>query len=113
MPKIFSKNINYCHYFFEVFIYLAMLCLSRDTWESLVGACGIQFPDQGANPGPLHWEHGVLATGPPGKSPLFLIDKLYANLSESESCSGESDSLQPQGLPGSSVHGILQARILE
>ena len=24
-----------------------------------------------------------------------------------------SDSLQPHGLPGSSVHGILQARILE
>ena len=25
------------------------------------------FPDQGCNPGPLHWEHGILATGPPGK----------------------------------------------
>ena len=34
----------------------------------LVAACGIEFPDQGSNPGPLHWEHGVLATGPPGKS---------------------------------------------
>ena len=22
-------------------------------------ACGIQFPDQGSNPGPLHWEHGL------------------------------------------------------
>ena len=37
--------------------------------ELLVAACGIQFPDQGSNPGPLHWECGVLATGPPGKSP--------------------------------------------
>ena len=36
--------------------------------EVLVAACGIQFPDQGWNPGPLHWEHGVLATGPPEKS---------------------------------------------
>ena len=25
------------------------------------------IPDQGLNPGPLHWEHGVLATGLPGK----------------------------------------------
>ena len=35
--------------------------------------------------------------------------------SESVSCSMVSDSLQPHGLypPGSSVHGILQARILE
>ena len=34
----------------------------------LVAACGIQFPDQGSKPGPLHWECGVLAPGPPGKS---------------------------------------------
>ena len=38
----------------------------------LVVACGIQFPDQGSNPGPLHWERGVLATGPPGKSRFFV-----------------------------------------
>ena len=25
-------------------------------------------PDQGLNSGPLHWEPGVLVTGPPGKS---------------------------------------------
>ena len=25
----------------------------------LVVACGIQFPDQGLNPGPLHWECGL------------------------------------------------------
>ena len=34
---------------------------------ALVAAWGIQFPDQGPNPGPLHWKCGVLATGPPGK----------------------------------------------
>ena len=34
--------------------------------------CGVQdlFPDQGLNPGPLHWEHRLLTTEPPGKSPL-------------------------------------------
>ena len=26
-------------------------------------ACGILIPDQGLNPHPLHWKHGVLATG--------------------------------------------------
>ena len=36
--------------------------------ELLVAACGIKFPDQGLNPGPLHWERRVLATGLSGKS---------------------------------------------
>ena len=29
---------------------------------------GSQFPDQRWNPCPLHWKHGVLTTGPSGKS---------------------------------------------
>ena len=29
----------------------------------------VQFLDQGLNPGPLHWDLGVLTTGSPGKSP--------------------------------------------
>jgi len=33
----------------------------------LVSACEIQLHDQGLNLGFLHWEHGVLATGSPGK----------------------------------------------
>ena len=43
--------------------------------ESLGAACGIQFPVQGSNLGPLHWEVRVLATGPPGKSwdQLFCV----------------------------------------
>ena len=41
--------------------------------ELLVEACGIQFPDQGWNPDPLHWEQGALATGPPGNSCSLLI----------------------------------------
>ena len=36
----------------------------------LVAACRIYFPDQGLTPGALHWELGVLTTGPPGKSEL-------------------------------------------
>ena len=29
---------------------------------------GSQFPNQGLNSHPPHWKHGVLTTGPPGKS---------------------------------------------
>ena len=36
--------------------------------ELLVMACGISFPNQGSNLGPLHWERVILATGQPGKS---------------------------------------------
>ena len=34
----------------------------------LVSAYGIQFPNQGSNPGPLDQELRVLASGPPRKS---------------------------------------------
>ena len=37
-------------------------------YELIVAAHGIQFCDQGWNLGPLHWECGGLATGPPRKS---------------------------------------------
>ena len=40
-------------------------------------SCDIKFPDQGLNLSPLHWECGVLATGPPGKSlPFFSMESL-------------------------------------
>ena len=34
----------------------------------LFGMWDLSFPNQGSNPCPLQWEHGVLTTGPPGKS---------------------------------------------
>ena len=40
---------------------------------SSVLACGIQLPDQGLYLGPRHWEHGVLAPGPPGKFPVLVF----------------------------------------
>ena len=39
----------------------------------LVAARGIMFPTRGWNPGPLHGEHGILASGPPGTSRGFSI----------------------------------------
>ena len=49
--------------------------LSCGMWDSSISvvACRIKFPDQGANPGPLLWQHRVSATGPPGKSLKLLL----------------------------------------
>lgn len=59
--------------------YLAAPGLSCHMWglrlwhaDSSLQPCGIQFPNQELNLGPLHWEHGPPATGPPGKSPNFF-----------------------------------------
>lgn len=38
----------------------------------LFAAYGIYFPDQGWNPGSQHSEHGVSATGRPGKSLVYF-----------------------------------------
>ena len=56
--------------FLILFIWLRVFFIA--TYELLVAACGIQFPNQGSNPGLLHWELEVLATGPLGKSSQFL-----------------------------------------
>ena len=66
----------------EIFIYLFGLPGSRlqcprslvTGCKLLAVACGVQFPDQGLNLGLLHLEHGVLATGPPGRSLHSSLD---------------------------------------
>ena len=77
--------------YFLIFIYLALLGLSCGTgelqWqhvgslvaacELLIAACGIQFPDQGLNLGPLHWELRVVTTGPLGKSQNMLLKLIF------------------------------------
>ena len=45
-----------------IFVCVCVAC------KRLVAARGIQFSDQGSNPGPLHWDHEVLASAPQGKS---------------------------------------------
>ena len=54
------KHTYMCVYVY-IYIYIWLLWI-------LVVASGILFPNQGLNPGPLHWRHRVLATGPAGKS---------------------------------------------
>ena len=88
--SLFIQQIINLLFFFYCFIYL-FGCPGSQLWltGSLVAAhwllscsrrapqlrhaCGIQFPDQGSNPGPLHWEHGVLSTVPPGKSLIYFL----------------------------------------
>ena len=62
--------------FFKKGIYLAargQLAGSLVQYLNTVEACRTRFPDQGLNLGPLHWEHGILASGPPGKSPKSYL----------------------------------------
>ena len=43
-------------------------------------ACGILVPRPGMEPVPLQWKHGVLTTGPPGKSlKVYLTESLRFN----------------------------------
>ena len=58
----------FCKVFFNIYFFIWLCCV-------LVVAVGIWFPDQEWNPGPLHWECGILAMGPPGKySQLSILD---------------------------------------
>ena len=56
--------------FFNVCLFFCPRWVLNVAHSALLVACGIQFPGLGSHPGPLHWEHGVLATGP-GKSPCW------------------------------------------
>ena len=64
--------------FFFFYCILAAPGLGCGTWDLLVAACGLlsccmhagsSSPNRDKTPGPVHWDHGVLPTGPPGKSP--------------------------------------------
>ena len=87
---VFFSSLNFFFFFFNVF--LAVLGLSCGTWDlssslwharsfswgmqCLGCTCGIEFLDQGLNPGPLCWEFSVLVTGSPRKSLLILNSKI-------------------------------------
>ena len=67
-----------------LFIWLCQALV--EACEHLAVACGIQLPYQGSKPGPLNWEHGAIATGPPGKSQFLIFHQTlsYHNLKQSE-----------------------------
>ena len=65
--KFLFLSFSHSLFFFNFKIFISLAA------SVLVEACGIMPPfDQGLNPGPLHWEHEVLATGPPGSPPSLL-----------------------------------------
>ena len=64
------------------FNYLYIWLCGFQLWHvNLVAACGIQFPDQGLNPGTctVHWELRVPALGPPGKSPFIQFSLIVTS----------------------------------
>ena len=74
-PLVFYTILN--HFLMVIYLYLATpsLSCSMQGLQSalqhegpLIATCGIYFPNQGLNPGPLYWEYGVLVTGLPRKS---------------------------------------------
>ena len=56
-----ARGIFFCFSWRQA-VFLVAAC------ELLVAAYMWEFPDYGWNPGPLHWERGVLPAGPPGRS---------------------------------------------
>ena len=54
-----------------------LLSLHRGTWDLWLWHCGMWnlVPWPGIEPRPLHWEHGVLAARPPGKSCIIHFFK--------------------------------------
>ena len=89
---------------FKISIYL-LGCTGSQLWhvgslvvacELLVAECRIWLPDQGSVLGPPHWEGGVLATGPPGKSHIASI--LYLPIGKESACNaGDPDSIPGSG----------------
>ena len=112
-------------FFFKILIYWAAPGLTWGMWdflvaigELLVAARGIKFPNQGSSP-----RVESQPTDHQG-SPLTVFYLCFRFISRLDlfmlllllfSCSAVSDSSPPLHCspPGSSVHGILQARILE
>ena len=60
----------FCSFFFFFFNIYLFDCPGS-------AACGM-YPDQGLNPGPLHWECRVLAPGLPGRSLSVLLIEIIA-----------------------------------
>ena len=59
---LFSVNGKMTQMTCQVNLYI-LFCFAHATRHA-----GSYFPDQGSNPCPLQWKHGVLTIGPPGKS---------------------------------------------
>ena len=97
-----------------VILYSVILFL---IWES-------SFPNQGWNPCPLQWKQGILTTGPKGSAQShfdsessFVLVLTGLWFPSALLCCAQTHLTLWNPIdyspPGSSVHGILQTRILE
>ena len=84
LPNLMSRRFLCPHFFFLlsqfrvlhlvsdpfelIFIYLAMPSLGCGTWDLQLQHVGSRSLTRESNLGSLQWEHGLLASGPPGKS---------------------------------------------
>lgn len=70
-----------------LFFFKTKLCISsasaRCYLRRSIFSCSVWdlVPDQGPNPGPLHWEHGVLVTGPPGSPKNSILSDMGFGIS--------------------------------
>ena len=69
--EFLQRDRNYYFFFKYLFIWLCWVLVVA--CSVFIAACGVLFPDQGLNPGHLHWELWVLSPGPPGKSPEIIF----------------------------------------
>ena len=66
----------------------AKLCYTEARWVRGLHAerhIESQFPGQGSNTQPLYWKHGILMTGPPGKSMNLLLRRSFGCFSHTAS----------------------------
>ena len=59
-----------------------------------VVVCETLFPDQGLNLGPLHWDCGLLATGPPGRTLVYVTKSSFRLLCEDRFCQVEVEAMK-------------------
>ena len=66
--RLVEKKCSQNSFYFFVFFFQKIFIYLLGTWH-----VESEFHNQGSNPCPLHWELGVLTTGPPGKSPGNIL----------------------------------------
>ena len=74
-----SDKVNlseFIYYFLTIYLFIGLYKVLAVALKLLAAAHGVLFPDQGSDPGPLHWACRVLATEPPGKSTFRVYDQV-------------------------------------
>ena len=68
----FYSFLNFKLYLGYLFMWLCLVLVAEQGILDVGG--GMQPPEWGWDRGPWRWEHGALATVPPGTSPCFICD---------------------------------------